>query len=168
MCLLEIITKFIEKSIGIALLAILLISCSGEKMVLSEESKNRIELEVRKSFEALVEASNALDAKRYFEFIDEDKFTGLNADGTNWNSVDGLKVMIESGFNAIEKIEFLEFTNVHVSVIDLNTAILVNEYSQKVLLKAGMSINNAGGGTQVWSKASGEWLLVSISASTKH
>jgi hypothetical protein len=163
----ESIIKFIVKTIRVAFLAILLISCSSEKMELSEKSKNRIELEVRKSFEALIEASKALDTKRYFEFIDEDKFIGLNADGTNWNSVDDLKVMIESGFSAVEKIEFLEFTNVHVSVIDLNTAILVNEYSQKVLLKSGISINDAGGGTQVWSKVSGEWLLVSISASSK-
>lgn len=163
----EIIIKFIEKLIGVAFLAIVLISCSNEKMKLSEESKNNIKSEVRKSFEGLVEASKALDTKRYFEFIDEDKFSGLNADGTNWNSVDSLKVMIESGFNAVESIEFLEFTNVHITVIDLNTAILVNEYNQKILLKAGMSVNDAGGGTQVWSKTSGKWLLVSISASSK-
>lgn len=136
-------------------------------MELSEKSISKITQEVKQSFDGLVEASNALDTTRYFEFIDAEKFVGLNADGTNWNSIVDLKELIESGFNSIEKVESLIFTNVRISVIDLNTAILVNEYEQRVLLKGGAYYDGAGGGTQVWSKTTGKWLLVSISASSK-
>ena len=145
----------------------ILIGCSGREMRLSEESRNQIELEVRQSFAGLVDASKSLDTKRYFEYFDSEKFVGLNADGTNWNSIGGLKKLIEPAFNAIEKIESLEFTNIHVSVIDVNTAILVNEYEQSILLKSGALIRAAGGGAQVWSKVSGDWKLVSVSASSK-
>ena len=145
----------------------ILIGCSGREMRLSEESRNQIELEVRQSFAGLVDASKSLDTKRYFEYFDSEKFVGLNADGTNWNSIGGLKKLIEPAFNAIEKIESLEFTNIHVSVIDINTAILVNEYEQSILLKSGALIRDAGGGTQVWSKVSGDWKLVSVSASSR-
>lgn len=136
-------------------------------MALSEQSRSDIRQEIQQSFDGLVEASKALDATLYFKFIDAEKFVGLNADGTNWNSIVGLKELIEPGFNSIEKVQSLIFTNVHISVIDLNTAILVNEYEQKIILKNGAQFNDAGGGTQVWSKASGKWLLVSISASSK-
>ena len=163
----ELFIKFIRKTIGIACLAICLISCSSKNMELSEKSRSEIEQEIQQSFDGLVEASKALDVTRYFEFIDAEKFVGLKADGTNWNSIVGLRELIEPGFNSVEKIESLIFTNVRISVIDLNTAILVNEYEQKIILKGGAHYNDAGGGTQVWSKASGKWLLVSISASSK-
>lgn len=115
----------------------------------------------------MVAASKALDTTRYFEFIDDEKFIGLNADGTNLNSIIDLRKLIEPGFNAVEKIESLIFTNLRISVIDHNTAILVNEYAQIIILTDGAHYNSAGGGTQVWSKTSGKWLLVSISSSSK-
>ncbi len=61
----------------------------------------------------------------------------------------------------------LKFPNVNVSVIDDNTAILVNEFTQTVLLRNGTTYTASGGGTQVWSKRSGQWKLVSVSASNK-
>lgn len=153
--------------IGIAFMVLCLTSCSSKNMKISEYSKSKIEQEIQQSFDGLVEASTALDTARYFEFIDSEKFIGLNADGTNWNSINGLKELIEPGFNAIEKVESLIFTNVRISVIDSNTAILVNEYEQEIQLKDGTHFKSAGGGTQVWSKESGKWLLVSISSSAK-
>ncbi|WP_269082180.1 nuclear transport factor 2 family protein [Thalassomonas actiniarum] len=123
--------------------------------------------EVQESFDLLVNAANALDAEKYFSFIDSDKFVGLGADGSNWNSVEELRAMIVPGFNMVKEIKLLEFTNVKISVIDKNTAVLVNEYQQSMILANGELAEGAGGGTQVWSKASGNWLLVSISASAK-
>ncbi len=137
-------------------------------MKLSEEIQYEIEREIRQSFNGLVEAARALDVRRYFEFIDAEKFVGLNADGSNWNSIDELRELIEAGFNSIERVESLEFINIRISVIDVNTAVLVNEYQQRVLLKSGTHYDDAGGGAQVWSKASGKWLIVSIAASPKH
>lgn len=151
----------------ILFLTIVLIACREHEIELSEESKRSIELEVRHVFNELVSASSALDSDRYFKYIDADKFVGLNADGSNWNSIIELKKVVEPGFNAVKEVQSTVFTNVKVSVIDLSTAILVNEYEQKVLLKTGESIMIAGGGTQVWSKANGNWMLVSISASNR-
>lgn len=105
---------------------------------------SKIEQEIQQAFDGLVDASKSLDTKRYFEFIDAEKFVGLNADGTNLNSIVGLNELIEPGFNSIEKVESLIFTNVLISAIDLNTAILVNEYEQKVLLKGGAYYDGAG------------------------
>ena len=136
---------------------------------LAHANPNRtgLEKEVLASFQSLVEASKRLDTKSYFQHFDADKFIGLNSDGTNWNSIDELTPVINVGFSSIQKVNSLEFLNVKVSVIDDYTAILVNEFSQSVLLKNGTTYTFSGGGTQVWSKHSGQWKLVSVSASNK-
>lgn len=54
-----------------------------------------------------------------------------------------------------------------MSVIDSYTAVLVNEFVQSMTLKDGSIINVSGGGSQVWSKRSGNWKIVSVSASDK-
>lgn len=155
------------KIIGVALLAALLFSCNGENRELSEDSMREIEQEIRQAFSSLVQASKALDTARYFEHIDTEKFVGLNADGSNWNSFSELRELIEPSFNSVGNIESLVFTNVRISVIDEDTAVLVNEYEQEVSMKDGARFSDAGGGAQVWSKATGRWLLVSISASSR-
>lgn len=65
----------------------------------------------------------------------------------------------------IEKIVSLEFDQVKVTVLNPLTAILVNEFTQTILLKDGSSIEQSGGGTQVWLKTGEAWKLVSNSAS---
>lgn len=162
----ELTIKSTIKLAGIVFLLAVVTSCSQD-IKLSEESRNRIEQEIRQSFNGLVDASNALDTERYFEYFELDKFVGLSADGTNWNSIDDLRALIKPSFDMVEKVESLEFTNVHISVIDPNTAVLVNEYEQRILLKSGEIVQDAGGGAQVWSKISGKWKLVSVSASSK-
>lgn len=127
----------------------------------------RVEQEVLASFQSLVEASRALDAERYFAHFDKDKFVGLNSDGSNWNSIDELVPLIKGGFSALKEVKKLSFNNVKVSVIDQNTAILVNEFVQTSELMDGRLVTGAGGGAQVWSKRSGAWKLVSFSASNK-
>ena len=128
---------------------------------------SEVKNQVLSAFESLIIASKSLDPESYFQHFDKNKFIGLNSDGTNWNSIDELVPLIIGGFDSINKVNHLEFTNVKVSVIDLYTAILVNEYKQSITLKNGSTINLAGGGAQVWSKHSGQWKLVSVSASNK-
>ncbi|MEW6991675.1 nuclear transport factor 2 family protein [Colwelliaceae bacterium 6441] len=127
--------------------------------------KQRIEKEVLLAFNGLVDASKSLEAKRYFEYFDKEKFTGLNADGTVWHSIQELETMITQGFSMVEKVTALEFKNVKVTVISSDTAILVNEYIQSTFLKTGDIVKGAGGGTQVWVKSNNVWKLVSVSAS---
>lgn len=157
--------KSIAKPIGFFCLGLFLVSCSNQITELSIDSKEIIEKEVHESFNGLVEASKSLDPTRYIEFFDPSKFVGLNSDGTNFNSIEDLTKLIKPGFESIEKITSLEFTNIKISIIDRNTAVLVNEYEQSALLKNGATHTSKGGGTQVWSKATGDWKLVSVSAS---
>ena len=133
----------------------------------AESDSAIIKQEVLAAFESLVEVSKKLDSNLYFQHFDEEKFVGLNSDGTNWNTVSDLEPIIRNGFNAINKVISLEFTNVNISVIDNYTAVLVNEYVQSIELKNGEAIKLAGGGAQVWSKRSGTWKIVSISASNR-
>ncbi len=120
---------------------------------------------MRQAFNELVAAANDLDIERYFASFNHEKFVGLNADGTIWQSVEDLRKVIGPGFASIEKIVSLDFSQVHVSVIDLNTAVLVNEFTQVMELQDGYEVTSQGGGAQVWSKSSGQWQLVSVSAS---
>lgn len=124
-----------------------------------------ITLEVTDAFNGLIDASLALDARRYLEYVDREKFTGLSANGKAWHSVKELEGVISAGFVMVEKITSLEFFNVKVTVINPSTAILVNEYKQTLLLKNRDLVNQSGGGVQVWSRSEDGWKLVSISAS---
>jgi hypothetical protein len=136
-------------------------------MNFTDSSKTIIKSEVRQAFNGLIEASESLDAEQYFKYIDKEKFSGLNADGTVWHSVNDLEALIRPGFSMIEKSVSLEFSNVKITVINQTTAILVNEYKHSLMLKSGDLIQQAGGGTQVWSKSNDTWKLVSASASDK-
>lgn len=133
----------------------------------NEPDELTIEKEVIAAFESLVLASRTLDSEKYFKHFSGEKFVGLNSDGSNWNALHELQPMIESGFAAVDKIESLRFTNIKVSVIDANTALLANEYEQTMRLMNGKLISSSGGGLQVWSKHSGHWLLVGVAASNK-
>jgi hypothetical protein len=134
-------------------------------MNMKSEDKNKVETEVLDAFKGLVQASESLDSNRYFAYFDKEKFSGLNADGTVWHSIKSLETIISAGFPMIEKTISLEFKNVKVTVINPTTAILVNEYTQSMLLKSGDIVKQSGGGTQVWFKSKSEWKLVSVSAS---
>ncbi|MEP0972910.1 MAG: nuclear transport factor 2 family protein [Balneola sp.] len=144
-----------------------LMFCGQQDIKLSESEKNRIKTEVKKSFESLVESTKKQDWDSYFDHFDQKNFTGLNADGTVWESFEEFKESVHPVFQMIESSDSLEFTNVKITALDHNTAILINQYKQKIVLNGGQEIRAAGGGTQVWSKVSDNWKLVSISSSSK-
>lgn len=125
----------------------------------------QIQTEVLEAFKGLVDACRALDARRYLDYLDKKKFTGLAADGRVWHAFKNIEDVISGGFAMIEKIVSLEFDQVKVTVLNPSTAILVNEFTQTILLKDGTSVEQSGGGTQVWLNTGEAWKLVSISAS---
>ncbi|MCC2616557.1 nuclear transport factor 2 family protein [Aestuariibacter halophilus] len=143
------------------------LSTTAHDQLLSDAEVATIKNEVTEAFSALKAAAIALNADAYFRLVDAQKFVGLNADGSVWTSVDDLRPLIEQGFGAVKSIDELIFTRISLSVIDAYTVILVNEYRQRGTLHSGDKFTAAGGGTQVWSKRDGRWLLVSISASNK-
>jgi hypothetical protein len=153
----------LTKTLPAALLALNLSGCST--MNPAPASGGRVETEVLAAFKELVDASKALDAKRYFACFDPERFTGLNADGKVWHSMKEFENTVAPGFAAVDKVVSLEFSRVKVNVLNPSTAVLVNEYAETVLLKNGTTIKHAGGGVQVWSKERNAWKLVSVSAS---
>ena len=163
------INNLIMKRVIVLLLIIIIgfssVAFIAVSMETEAETNIQIKSEVLNAFHGLVEASELLDTERYFEFFDKEKFTGLNADGTVWDSFSSFEPLITTGFAMIEKSLSLEFTLVKVTVINSTTAILVNEYTQALELKDGTVIKQSGGGTQVWLKSEKVWKLVSVSAS---
>lgn len=145
---------------------ILLTGCASTEP-LDANQKLKIEAEVKAAFESLYKAAQNLDADAYFNHFDREKFTGLNADGTVWQSIAPLEKIIRPGYKWVTRVDSLTFSNVKITVLDAQTAILVNEYEMQMTLKKGNTMTDAGGGSQVWSKRSGRWLLVSVSASAK-
>jgi len=107
------------------------------------------------------------DIERYFQSFDDSKFIGLSAGGTVWDTIEDLRDVVGPGFEAVDAVESLVFTKVEISVIDPDTAVLVNEFQQISRLKNGTRVESFGGGSQVWSKGTGAWKLVSVSASSK-
>ncbi|MEN1727479.1 MAG: nuclear transport factor 2 family protein [Pseudomonadota bacterium] len=126
---------------------------------------DEVETEVQVAFESLVAASRALDMDRYLEHFDREHFVGLNSDGRTWQSLAELEPLVRGGFATTEAVLELHFPTVKISVIDAVTAVLVNEFEQTLLMNDGTTVQIAGGGAQVWSKRSGAWKLVSVSAS---
>lgn len=122
---------------------------------------------VEQSFASLVEASRALDVEEYLSHFDRDHFTALNADGTVVHSFADFEDAIRAHFTVLESYEALEFDRVKVTVLDADTAILVNEYRAVVRLASGTTIAAEGGGTQVWRRVDGDWKLVSVSSSAR-
>lgn len=151
----------------VAALTLVLTACTNQTSELSEQDRNEIEFEVQQSFESLVSATEESKWDLYFDHFDKENFSGLNADGTTWESFSEFKAFVLPAFEMIEESLSLDFPVIHITVINHKTAILVNEYDQQILLTTGQSINTSGGGTQVWSKANRTWKLVSISASSK-
>ncbi len=156
-----------SKLLAVIPLFILFSNCIDHTSEYSEAQKNQLTIEVQQSFESLVRATEEADWDLYFEHFDETHFTGLNADGTTWESFSEFKAFVSPAFEMIEESLSLDFPVIKITVINSQTAILVNEYDQQLLLTNGQSVKASGGGTQVWSKTSGTWKLVSISASSK-
>lgn len=133
---------------------------------MTPQEEEAIRTEVHAAFQALVEASMALDFDSYLALFDHKRFSGLHANGTVMHSISDLEATYRPGFNMVDRVEHLEFQRVKITVIDRHTAILVNEYNDRTLLKSGERIEGNGGGTQVWSRRDQGWKLVSVSSST--
>jgi len=141
--------------------------CVQNTMYLDKSSELQVESEVKQVFEELAVAARSLNIDDYLGFFDKKKFTSLNDNGSVFHSFSDFENLYRQQIPALEKYNSLEFTNVKITVLNNSTAILVNEYRAEVVLKSGDTVSAGGAGTQVWSKGSGVWLLVSVSGSMK-
>ncbi|UTW54566.1 nuclear transport factor 2 family protein [Kordiimonas sp. SCSIO 12610] len=126
-----------------------------------------IKATINKSFTDLAGAVKSLDSDKYFSFFDKDRYTALNSDGTVTHSFDVFQNSFNQQFQYIKAYNELNFQNVKITVLDCKTAVLVNEYSAKITLQSNQSITAEGAGTQIWSKAKGDWKLVHVASSQK-
>ena len=133
---------------------------------LPKRKKAAIEVAIRAEFDGLIEAAKSLDADRYLAYFDDKRFTGLNADGTVTHSLEEFAELYRKSLPLFDGYEYLEFFRVKITVLNRTTAVLVNEYQADIKLKKGDLISVSGGGTQVWNKRNGEWLLVSVSSAS--
>ena len=159
----EIMTKFF----ALFFCCIVLSACGQQDARLSKAEELKIHEAINQSFTGLAAAAKSLDAYSYYKYFDADKHTSLNEDGTVTHSFKEFKKTYDVQIPYIKEYKSLEFSNVKITVVDKNTAILVNEYKAEVLMKSGDVITALGAGTQVWSNTTGEWKLVNVSSSTK-
>jgi len=141
------------------------VDAAGGGVLADDEA--RVVREVLDRFDELVAAAKSLDPEAYLAFFDAVRFSGTKADGTVYHSLADFEEEYRAVVAAIESYESLEFDRVKVSVVGPATAILVNQYEAAVKIPGGEIHRGAGAGTQVWSKASGGWLLVSVSSSAR-
>jgi len=141
--------------------------CVQNNMDLDRNSELRIESEVKQAFKALAVSARSLNIDNYLGFFDREKFTSLNDNGSVFHSFSEFEKSYRQQIPFLKKYNSLEFTNVKITVLNNSTAILVNEYAAEVVLQSGDTVSAGGAGSQVWSKASGSWLLVNVSGSAK-
>ena len=146
---------------------IVLLGCTPGDTPLTESEQDEARRQVSDSFDRLVAASKSFDFDRYLAFFDKDKFSGLNGNGTVTHSLADFERIYRPQFSVPQSYESLDFNKVKITIINRTTAILVNEFHARVLLKTGEVVPAAGGGTQVWSKSSGVWKLVNVSSSAR-
>ncbi len=150
---------------ALASITLLLSACAYAPV--SETDPQTLRDEVRGRFDSLVSAIRSLDSNRYFEHFDQARFTALNHDGTVTPAFDVFQHDFVKAFAGLKRYQSLEFQNLKISLIDANTAILINEYSATIELNSGAVTDVAGAGSQVWHKSADSWLLVSISSSAR-
>lgn len=146
---------------------LLLPTAAANAEEMGEALVKNIARDIQTAFEGLAQAAQALDHEAYLGFFDPKSFSSLNADGTVFHSREAFQSHYEAGVSALARYHSLTFRNVKIDVIDAHTAILVNEYEAAIELQSGEIVTARGAGTQVWSKRTGDWKLVSISSSAK-
>ncbi|MEM6646206.1 MAG: nuclear transport factor 2 family protein [Bacteroidota bacterium] len=133
---------------------------------MSPDEAQAIEAEVRQAFQGLVEAARSLEAAPYLAYLARDGFTA-QLDGTVFASYNAFSAMYTEQLPSIEAILSLEFDNVQVSVLNRTTAVLVNAFTETIVLASGDTLDLAGGGSQVWTRVDAGWKLIHISGSTR-
>jgi|5_EtaG_2_1085323.scaffolds.fasta_scaffold02426_6 hypothetical protein len=110
----------------------LLINCKVQDQKLTDTEKIQIKTEVGASFDSLVESTKVQDWESYFNHFDENNFSGLNADGTVWESFEDFKASVIPGFQMIESSDSLVFPIVKISLIDKIQLFLLMNMSRKL------------------------------------
>ena len=134
---------------------------------MSPSESQRVATEVRSAFDALVVVSKTLDTEAYLSLFSEDGFSAM-LDGSATLSFAEFERFYRQQVPQIEEIISLDFPVVEIRPIDPQTALLINEYTETLRLSSGEIFESSGGGSQLWIKRDGRWLLQHIAGGAKH
>ena len=148
-------------------LSVMLLGCQSRHEPMNSSESQRIVTDVRAAFDGLVTASKALDTEGYFGYFSRDGFSAM-LQGSATLSYDEFEQFYRLQVPQIKEIISLEFPVVEIQPIDLNTALLINEYTETIRLSSGEIIDSEGGGSQLWVKRDDKWLLKHIAGGAKH
>ena len=95
------------KTIGLVALLFLTTGCVQKDMDLADKTEIEIESEVNQAFKGLIEAVKSLNVELYLSFLDKEKFTSLNEDGSVFHNFSDFENMFRQQIHFLEKYEFL-------------------------------------------------------------
>jgi len=153
------------RSYFLIIVLLVALACASHHPVKADNLHADIAGEVQARFDSLATAARTGDSDAYYSHFDKQHFSGIHMDGKVWPDFTSFKIAADYGFVSVKKTHSLIFSDVHVQVIDDRTVILINRFEQDIELHDGIRATVKGAGTQVWSRRSGTWLLVSVSAS---
>jgi hypothetical protein len=162
--------SFIARSrawITALILSALLLGCQSQGRTMSPSESQRVATEVRSAFDALVVVSKTLDTEAYLSLFSEDGFSAM-LDGSATLSFAEFERFYRQQVPQIEEIISLDFPVVEIRPINLQTALLINEYTETLRLRSGEIFESSGGGSQLWVKRNDKWLLQHIAGGAKH
>lgn len=140
-------------------------ACSQESPLSSAEEA-QVRVEVEQAFDSLIAAAKTLEVAPYLAHFDEQDFTAM-LEGEVLLSFDELEAMYTAQAPALKAYISLEFDKVQVTVIDRNVAVLVNEFTETIVLATGDTLDISGAGSQVWVRKVSDWKLINISGGVR-
>jgi len=149
------------KNLLLSLFAILLIGCTSQApKILTDTEKEAIKNEVKKEFNAMVEACNKVDIQTALKYyLDSPDFIGLGVDGMLVDFAT-FKKMNEDFFNSAISVQFPSIKEVF-KVLAEDKVLLIWQYKAEAIFKTNEKITfDKVGVTFLFEKIDGTWKIV--------
>jgi len=127
----------------------------------------RVEDEVRQAFDNLTQASRTLNHDRFLAHFEPEGFS-IVINGETRFDFDEFSEFYLTQSTQIERIDTLNFDLVHITVLNPNSAILLNHYTQTLQLKSGEMIEASGSGTQIWVRRGDNWKIIHVGSHSEN
>lgn len=149
------------KTFFISLFAFLIFGCtSQEPKPLTDSEKEAIKSEVKKEFNAMVDASTKLDIQTALKYYwDSPDFMGFGVDGAIIDYA-LYKKTNEDFFEAAQSVQFPSLKEV-IKVLTKDQVIFIWQYKAEIVLKTGERMDfDQVGVTFLYQKIDGAWKIV--------
>jgi ketosteroid isomerase-like protein len=118
-----------------------------------------IEKAVLKVNDEMIQASNNLDADKFFEYILDTNKGLIIQDGILFKTHQEAYDVVKKGFEAFSKLQ-RSFNQIYVTVISSNTALLTGTGTTRATLKDGQTITAPFAVSLVFVLKDGQWKLL--------